>query len=360
MSDDPSLRNQPPSSADPSPTQPPSPAKKSRRQQRTPFHSWDLLIVFLSALALLILIALEQQQMILLVAGQSLTSPLGEERYIVPLNEQQLLLVKFLRAVIGLAHTIYLPGYCLVAALFPGKDDLDTVTRVALSFGTSVAVLPLMTLIIGMAPEWKITLLPMAQLLMLWTIGIGGIAVIQRWRSARVGEAYTPPRLIGPEWWKRVPLVRRLTLGFLGLTLVSLVVFVTVTWIVPALRTDITEFYIIGDAGFLYGYPTTATLGEELTVTVGVTNKERSERTYRLEVWVADMETPTRREHVRTVEPFTLNPGQNREGALSWEMPWPGGEQKIEMLLFIEGQEKPYRRLHFFINEVTEHVPLQR
>src|SRR3954447_12630130 len=43
-----------------------------------------------------------------------------------------------LRLLLGLAYVLYIPGYCLAAALFPGADDLDQFERIALSFGLSV------------------------------------------------------------------------------------------------------------------------------------------------------------------------------------------------------------------------------
>ncbi len=45
-----------------------------------------------------------------------------------------------LRVIFGLPFVLFLPGYALIAALFPGKGDLDGIERVALSFGLSIAV----------------------------------------------------------------------------------------------------------------------------------------------------------------------------------------------------------------------------
>ncbi len=39
----------------------------------------------------------------------------------------------------------FLPGYSLIAVLFPGKDDLDWIERLSLSTGLSIAVVPLLS-----------------------------------------------------------------------------------------------------------------------------------------------------------------------------------------------------------------------
>ena len=57
-----------------------------------------------------------------------------------------------LRIVLGLAFVLFFPGYTLIAALFPGKDALDSIERLALSFGLSIAVVPLIGLILNLYP----------------------------------------------------------------------------------------------------------------------------------------------------------------------------------------------------------------
>ena len=47
---------------------------------------------------------------------------------------------------LGLAMVLFLPGYTQIAALFSRKDDLDGIERIALSFGLSIAVVPLIGL----------------------------------------------------------------------------------------------------------------------------------------------------------------------------------------------------------------------
>ncbi|NIQ79815.1 MAG: DUF1616 domain-containing protein, partial [Anaerolineae bacterium] len=82
--------------------------------------------------------------------------------------------VPALRIILGAPFVLFFPGYTLVAALFPGKDDPEGIERVGLSLGLSIAVLPLMGLALNYTPL-GITLfstLVSATLFMLVTCGI--------------------------------------------------------------------------------------------------------------------------------------------------------------------------------------------
>ena len=56
------------------------------------------------------------------------------------------------RNILGLPLILFFPGYALLAALFPAKSDLDGVERAALSFGLSIAVVPLIGLGLNYSP----------------------------------------------------------------------------------------------------------------------------------------------------------------------------------------------------------------
>lgn len=60
-----------------------------------------------------------------------------------------------LRIVLGLLFVLLLPGYALIAALFPKKGDLDGIERVALSLGFSIVVASLIGLLLNYTP-WGI------------------------------------------------------------------------------------------------------------------------------------------------------------------------------------------------------------
>lgn len=77
-----------------------------------------------------------------------------------------------LRWILGTLFVLFLPGYALTAAFFP-KKELDSSEQVALSFGLSLAVTPLVALILNFTP-WGIALNPILISLALIT----GISVI--------------------------------------------------------------------------------------------------------------------------------------------------------------------------------------
>ena len=92
-----------------------------------------------------------------------------------PLNETPV------RVVLGLLLVLFLPGYSLVAALFPRRDDLDGIERIALSFGLSIAVVPLIGLALNYTP-FGIRLVPVLLGLSLFTVLLAVVAgVWQVW-----------------------------------------------------------------------------------------------------------------------------------------------------------------------------------
>ncbi|HEV2139146.1 MAG TPA: DUF1616 domain-containing protein [Nitrososphaerales archaeon] len=65
----------------------------------------------------------------------------------------------YVRYVFGSIAVLFLPGYALIEALYPKKDDLDGLERLALSIGLSLALVPLVGLLLNYTP-WGIRLDP--------------------------------------------------------------------------------------------------------------------------------------------------------------------------------------------------------
>jgi len=62
-----------------------------------------------------------------------------------------------LRIILGLPFLFFFPGYTLMAVLFTKKEGMGNIQRLILSFGISIAVVPLIGLILNYTP-WGISL----------------------------------------------------------------------------------------------------------------------------------------------------------------------------------------------------------
>jgi uncharacterized membrane protein len=72
-----------------------------------------------------------------------------------------------------------LPGYTLIEALYPKKEDLSSLERLALSIGLSLALTPLVGLVLNYTP-WGIRLKPILVSLSLLTVFLALIALSRK------------------------------------------------------------------------------------------------------------------------------------------------------------------------------------
>ena len=84
-----------------------------------------------------------------------------------------------MRVLLGLLLVLFLPGYSLIAALFPRRDDPDGIKRIALSFGLSIAVVPLLGLALNYT-SYGIRLVPILIVLSVFTVLLALAAGVRR------------------------------------------------------------------------------------------------------------------------------------------------------------------------------------
>src|SRR2546425_10189140 len=83
--------------------------------------------------------------------------------------------------ILAILLVLFVPGYVLVAALFPKNMEIDWIERIALSFGLSIAVVPLLGLLLNFTPL-GIRFAPIVATIALFTAGIGLAAYQRRMR----------------------------------------------------------------------------------------------------------------------------------------------------------------------------------
>ena len=93
--------------------------------------------------------------------------------------------IVYVRHVLGTIFVLWLPGYTFIKALFPTKvpiqtssEDLDKIERIALSIGLSLALVPIVGLLLNYTP-WGIRLTPIVLSLFALTIIFATAAIIR-------------------------------------------------------------------------------------------------------------------------------------------------------------------------------------
>jgi peptidoglycan/LPS O-acetylase OafA/YrhL len=88
----------------------------------------------------------------------------------------------YLRYVLGTLFVLFLPGYALVEALYPRGDELSPLERLALSIGLSLAVVPLVGLVLNYTP-FGIRLEPVVASLAALTAALAVYAAYRKYRT---------------------------------------------------------------------------------------------------------------------------------------------------------------------------------
>ena len=258
------------------------------------------------------------------------------------------------RNILGLPLVLFLPGYALIAALFPAKSDLDGIERVALSFGLSIAVVPLIGLGLNYTP-WGIRLLPILTSLSVFTFIMCGLAYLRRAslpESNTFGVSFKAVALsLKTEVMETSEsrLDRALTVFLIISILLSIATLAYVV-VSPKEGEHFTEFYLLGPEGKADNYTTNYTIGQSGTVIVGVVNHEYRPVNYTMEVKLENKSLflPENVKHISLVhnetweEPVTIMP------------PLEGKNMKLQFLLFNDTEKSvPYRDLHLWVNVTT-------
>jgi uncharacterized membrane protein len=83
------------------------------------------------------------------------------------------------RWILGSVFVLFIPGYVAVEALFPEGRELDLLERLALSVGLSLALVPLVGLLLNYTP-WGIRLTPIVISLFIVTVGLSLVGFVRR------------------------------------------------------------------------------------------------------------------------------------------------------------------------------------
>ncbi|WP_135306461.1 DUF1616 domain-containing protein [Haloarcula amylovorans] len=298
------------------------------------------------------------------------------------------------REVLGLAFVLCIPGYTLIAALFPESgvsplltdnsetddvaelvDDetvsrrgIDGIERVALSFGLSIAVVPLIGLVLNFTP-WGIRLVPIMVAVSGVSLILTAVAASRRWAVSPADRFQVPYR----EWLQaaRVELFEPATQtdAMLNVVLVGSLLLATgsVGFAVtnPTQGESFSELYLLtenetGDR-VADNYPTEFERGQSRNLTVGIGNHEHERVSYTV---VAELQrvtivnNSTRVQDATELRRFQAVIGDNetwhRQHTITPQM--TGDRLRLQYLLYKDEPATPlnrsaaYREVHLWVN----------
>lgn len=246
-----------------------------------------------------------------------------------------------LRIALGLPFILFFPGYVLIAALFTRKEDLSGIERVALSFGLSIAVVPLIGLGLNYTP-WGIRLAPVLVSLIIFIVAMSGIAWHRRHRLP-VEDAFIPTFEFELPALGELSRIDRMLSVLLVLAILAAVGSIIYVVTMPKTGEKFTEFYILGPGGKAEGYPTDLAVGQQGQVIVGVVNHEYSAINYTVQVKTGNAVQST-------IGPFALSNEQKWENPVAFAVSAPQQNLQVQFLLFRQGDTTPYRSLHLWVN----------
>jgi uncharacterized membrane protein len=242
-----------------------------------------------------------------------------------------------LRVILGLPFLLFFPGYMLIATLFPRRDALDSIERVALSFALSIAVVAGIGFILNFT-LWGITLYPVLISLSIFILVTSVIAWVRR-RLA--DEEYAVTFTLSLHRWRAQNRVGRILSVILVAVIVGAIGILGFAIATPKEEGSFTEFYVLGDEGKAEDYPKELTLGETATVIVGIMNHEDEAVSYRVEILIDG-------EKNDEISKIVLGQKEKWEQEVFFTPDKVGGEQEVEFVLYKD--DETYRRLQLWVN----------
>ena len=294
---------------------------------------------------------------------------------------------------------LFIPGYVLVAALFPGgggladfvkyvahagenhergkgpeketkaetgaqvgsedrKGEINWIERIAISFGLSIVVVPLLGLLLNFTP-FGLRLVPIVLSILVFSGGVGFVAYLRRMKLPVEKRLSASIEIRKPAWHEFSAMDKALAIGLVISVLFSVSVLAYVlTTRRPGER--FTQFYILGPGGKVENYPTDLNVSEEGTVLIGVANHEfeRTDYTVRVDLVGVELVWNETSGFNETVEVnrtnmawmnLTLDHDTNWTRSYAFEIDVPGLWQ-VRFLLFRDGDlTTVYRNTHLFV-----------
>lgn len=238
-----------------------------------------------------------------------------------------------LKPVLGIILILFLPGYAIVSVIFPKKDYLYGIERLALSFAFPLIGLAVI-LFLTNSTAVVISLKSLSIVLSAFTILMVLIGYIRRRRVADDERFYV--NFGGSKTRKILTIILILSI----ILAISTAVYI----IFKPNQNGSTEFNLLSPGGNASVYPTNLTVGQNGTVILGIVNNESKTVNYHLVVNSNGV--------VISEQNLTLTNGEKNEIPYTFTA-GSAGYKKIEFLLYkMPDNTNIYRSQYIYVNMV--------
>ena len=233
---------------------------------------------------------------------------------------------------------LFFPGYMLVSALYPNKQQLSVLIRITLGIGFSIAALAVIGLILNLT-AWGITRDSILPVLIGFVLVISVVALCRQWKLAKA-ERLTVVFNVQIRFWRGRSIAEQALFLVIILSVLSMMGAVAYGTVNPGLE-KFTEFYVLNSESKAEDYPLQLIVGEESNVVVGIINHEDERSSFHVEIYIgADM--------VGSTDTIVLEKGEKWQQAVSFTPVVSGIDQKLEIVLYKD--KESYHNLHLWVN----------
>jgi uncharacterized membrane protein len=254
-----------------------------------------------------------------------------------------------------------------MAALFPKKEGMDGIEKIALSFGMSLAVTALIGLGLNYTP-WGIRLESVLTSIVIFIIIFANAALFRKSALDKSFRLTSEVTLRFPGW--SGTRTEKSMVAALAIAIIAAIGVLIYVIAVPRMGEQFSEFYILGGNGKAENYPSefyltggqvaavsydsasTPTAANNGEVTLGIVNREQQQTVYTVKMSIngqpADIFYSGNR--AARLGPIELAPDGKFEEKIGFTPQTIGEKQKVEFFLYKDGSDVPGNTLHLWIN----------
>lgn len=260
-----------------------------------------------------------------------------------------------LRIIFALPILLFLPGYLLIAAIFPRREELSGIERFTLSIGLSIAIFVFDGFAISVT-QWRFRPTSIIYSLSLIILILTLITLLVRLRIPEDRRFYLDLSIFSGfieslrSDERPSDIEKALIIALAGSIIIAsgMLVYAKLTFE----EEKFTMLYILGAGGKAEDYPSVVYLLEPSSITVGIENYEHAPANYTLQVKLGG--------YLLKEENLSLSHGEKWVNKVYFTPKHVGKHLKLEFVLYKDGSMIPYRSVHLWVDSLIDYGNLTR